>query len=59
MVATSSLRDIMAEQENGHVTLDAQEARQGKKLGVMRYVLAISLGLSLLAGVIIYASFSH
>lgn len=49
----------MAEQENGHVTLEAQEARQGKKLGVMRYVLAISLGLSLLAGVIIYASFSQ
>lgn len=49
----------MAEQENGHVTLDAQEARQGKKLGVMRYVLAISLGLAVLAGIVIVASFSH
>lgn len=49
----------MAELENGHVALDAQEARQGKKLGVMRYVLAISLGLAVLAGVVIVASFSH
>lgn len=49
----------MAAQEDGHVVLEPQEARQAKKLGVMRYVLAISLGLSVLAGVIIYASFSH
>ncbi len=36
-------------------TLTAQEASQGKKLGVMRYVLQISLALSVLAGIIIYA----
>ena len=32
----------------------AQEARQGKKLGVMRYVLGVSLGLAVLAGIAIY-----
>ena len=37
--------------------LDAQEARQGKELGVMRYVLHISLALSVIAGVVIYAIF--
>ena len=40
-------------------TLSAQEARQGKELGVMRYVLHISLALAVLAGVAIYiGSFS-
>ena len=38
-------------------TLNAQDARQGKELGVMRYVLYISLALAVLAGVVIYASF--
>lgn len=38
-------------------TLTPQEARQGKELGVMRYVLHISLTLSVIAGVIIYFSF--
>lgn len=49
----------MATQEDGHVVLEPQEARQAEKLGVMRYVLAISLTLAVLAGVIIYASFFH
>jgi hypothetical protein len=35
----------------------AQDARQGKELGVMRYVLYASLGLAVLAGIIIYFSF--
>jgi hypothetical protein len=35
-------------------TLSAQDARQGKELGVMRYVLHISLALGVLAGVILY-----
>jgi hypothetical protein len=35
-------------------TLSAQDARQGKELGVMRYVLHISLALCVLAGVILY-----
>jgi hypothetical protein len=38
-------------------TLSAQDARQGKELGVMRYVLHISLALAVLAGIIIYFSF--
>lgn len=37
--------------------ISAQDARAGKELGVMRYVLWISLGLALLAGVVIYFSF--
>ncbi len=36
--------------------LSAEKARQGKTLRVMRYVLSVSLGLSVLAGVIIYAA---
>jgi hypothetical protein len=38
-------------------TLSAEEARQGKKLGVMRYVLEISLGLSVIAGIVIWSVF--
>ena len=33
-----------------------QEARQGKELGVMRYVLMISLSLAVIAGVVISIS---
>lgn len=47
----------MTDQESGHVTLGAQEARQGKKLGSVRYVLGISLGLAVVAGVIVWTSF--
>jgi hypothetical protein len=45
--------------ENGKVVLSAQDARQGKELGVMRYVLQISLALAVIAGVVIYATFFH
>jgi hypothetical protein len=38
-------------------TLSAQEARQGKELGVMRYVLHISLALSVIAGIVIWLTF--
>jgi hypothetical protein len=38
--------------------LDAQEARQGKELGTVRWVLRISLGLAVLAGAIIYFSYA-
>jgi hypothetical protein len=47
----------MAKTENGRTVLNAQEARQGKELGVMRYVLHISLALSVIAGVVLYAIF--
>ena len=43
--------------ENGKTVLTAQEARGGKELGVMRYVLHISLALAVVAGVVIYAIF--
>jgi hypothetical protein len=38
-------------------TINAQDARQGKKLGVMRYVLEISLALAVIAGVVIWTVF--
>ena len=47
---------VMPKYEEGHVVLNAQEARQGKKLGVMRFVLLISLGLAIIAGIVIFAS---
>jgi hypothetical protein len=40
--------------DNHKTTLSAEQARQGKELGVMRYVLPISLGLAVLAGVVLY-----
>ena len=45
--------------DHGKVTLTAQEARQGKELGVMRYVLHISLALAVIAGIVITAIFFH
>ena len=39
--------------DESKTVLTAQEARQGKELGVMRYVLHISLGLAVLAGIVI------
>jgi hypothetical protein len=38
--------------------LTTQEARQGKTLGVMRYVLGVSLALAVVAGIIVYAQFA-
>jgi hypothetical protein len=49
----------MATTQDGKTVLSAQEARQGKELGVMRYVLHISLALAVIAGVVIYTIFSH
>ncbi len=37
--------------------LSTEEARQGVETGTVRWVLRISLGLAVLAGVIIYFSF--
>jgi hypothetical protein len=45
----------MATTEHGRTVLSAEEARQGKELGVMRYVLHISLALAVIAGVVLYA----
>ena len=49
----------MAATEHGKIVLNAQEARQGKELGVMRYVLHVSLTLAVIAGVVLYAVFSR
>ena len=49
----------MATTENGKTVLTGQEAREGKELGVMRYVLSISLALSVIAGIVIYTIFFH
>jgi hypothetical protein len=49
----------MATLDHGKVTLSAQDARQGKELGVMRYVLNISLALCVIAGIVIYTIFFH
>jgi hypothetical protein len=48
----------MAAVDDRHRDLDAQEARQGKELGTVRWVLRISLALAVLAGVILYFSYA-
>ena len=40
--------------DNHKTVLNAEDARQGKELGVMRYVVHISLALAVIAGVILY-----
>ena len=49
----------MATTRDGKTVLNGEEARQGKELGVMRYVLHISLALAVIAGVVIYTIFFH
>jgi hypothetical protein len=49
----------MATTEHGRTVLNAEEARQGKELGVVRYVLHISLALAVIAGIVAYAIFFH
>jgi hypothetical protein len=41
----------MATTKDGKTVLSAQDARQGKELGVMRYVLGISLVLAVIGGI--------
>jgi hypothetical protein len=47
----------MAIMRDGHEELTTDEARQGAETGTVRWVLYISLGLAVLAGIIIYLSF--
>ena len=47
----------MAIMRDGHQELNTQEARQGAETGTVRWVLHISLGLAIVAGIIIYFSF--
>ncbi|HWU56740.1 MAG TPA: hypothetical protein VN175_14615 [Rhizomicrobium sp.] len=49
----------MTTTQDGKTVLSAEQARQGKELGVMRYVLHISLALAVIAGVVIYTIFFH
>jgi len=42
-----------------HTDLGTEDARSGKELGSVRWVLRISLGLAVLAGVIIYFSYAN
>jgi hypothetical protein len=49
----------MAARQDDKTVLTGQQARQGKELGVVRYVLYTSLTLSVIAGAVIYAIFSH
>ena len=44
----------MGTQENGKQVVGTEEARQGKEMGSVRYVLAISLSLAVIAGVVVY-----
>jgi hypothetical protein len=48
----------MATTDDHSHDLSTQDARQGKELGTVRWVLRISLGLAVLAGVIIYFSYA-
>lgn len=47
----------MATTKDGHTELNTEEARQGAETGTVRWVLYISLGLAVLAGIILYFSF--
>jgi hypothetical protein len=50
---------MMATTENGRTVLNTQEARQGKEMGSVRYVLHISLALAVIAGIVVYAIVFH
>ncbi len=39
--------------------IGAQDARQGAETGTVRWVLRVSLGLAVLAGVVIYFSYAN
>jgi hypothetical protein len=47
----------MATTTDGRKELDAQDARQGAETGTVRWVLHISLGLAIVAGIIVYFAF--
>jgi hypothetical protein len=47
------------ENDEGRTVLSAQDARTGNELGVMRYVLYVSLALTVLAGVFVFLIAKH
>src|SRR5262249_14360071 len=59
MVMRPHRRETMAQTEDGNTVLNAQEERKGKELGMVCYVLHISLALCVIAGIVLYAIFFH
>ena len=53
----ASARHDPADENRAGAVLTTQESRQGETPGHMRYVLAGSLGLAIVAGVVLYANF--
>ena len=49
----------MNDDENKRTNLSAQDARGGKELGVMRYVLHISVALVVIAFIVLYLVMRH
>ena len=49
----------MATMDDHSHDLNTEDARQSKELGSVRWVLRISLGLAVLAGVVIYFSYAN
>ena len=49
----------MATIDDKHTHLDTNDARGGAETGTVRWVLRISLGLTVLAGLVIYFAFFH
>ena len=50
---------MVTTEDDEATAISAQDARGGKELGVMRYVLGISLALAVIAGIVVYAVFFH
>ena len=53
------MRETLMNEDRPAPTLTGEEARGGKELGVMRYVLHISLGLAVLAGIVVFFVMRH
>jgi hypothetical protein len=49
----------MATIDDKHTDLSTDDARGGAETGTVRWVLRISLGLTVLAGLVIYFAFHH
>jgi hypothetical protein len=57
-IGTNFSREMpMATRVHDHVELTTQESRQGEGSTRVRWVLRISLGLALIAGLVVYFSF--
>lgn len=50
-------QELVAKPDDKHIELTGQQAREGETSGHVRWVLRISLALSVIAGVVIYFSF--